>query len=345
LALALAMLGANVEILTSVTSIPSEDLNKLRETGVGIKKVPKVFVNRAFSPLFYTLSAKANKEDRVIIGNGYTIGDDITWVHFLRLGALRYLSNFLSDNEKRKARVESRIERVIFKSSKKLWAVSNLVKKLLIEEYGAPENKVFVLYNGVDTEKYHPLNDQERAELREKLEIPEDAKVMIFVGGDPLRKGFRRILYALKKLEETRRRNYVLLAIGFEPDPNVVNLSSGLKIRFLGKIPEEDLIKYYQISDILLLPSHFDPFLLVVLEAMACGATPIVTLVVGASEIITHGENGFVITDEGDLTKTLLELAEFDIEELRKEAIATARAYSWLYIAKSLQEEIKRDRS
>jgi glycosyltransferase involved in cell wall biosynthesis len=341
LALALARLGADVQILTSIISIPSKDLNKLGEAGVKIKKAPKVFASRAISPLFYAFFAEANKEDRVIIGNGYTLRDDITWIHYLRLGVLTYLLDFLSDGEKRKAHIESHIEKAIFKSSEKLWAVSNLVRRLLIKEYGVPENKVFVLHNGVDTEKYYPLNGQEKSELRKRLNIPEDAKVMIFVGGDPLRKGFGRILYALKKLEEAGGGNYVLLAIGFKPTSDIVNLSSGLKVRFMGNVPEENLINFYQASDLLLLPSYFDPFSLVVLEAMACGAVPIVTPVVGASEIIIHGKNGFIVTDESDLAKTLLELAEFDLEKLQKEAIATARAHSWINIAKGLQREIK----
>jgi glycosyltransferase involved in cell wall biosynthesis len=339
--LALARLGADVEILTSKISIPSKDLKKLREVAVKIKKAPKVFANRILSPLSYTFFAKVNKGDRVIIGNGYTLGDDVTWVHFLRLGAPIYLLDFLSDDQKRKIRIESYMEKAIFKSSEKLWAVSNLVKGLLIKEYGVPENKVFVLHNGVDIEKYHPLSDQEKSELRKKLNIPEDAKVMIFVSGDPLRKGFGRIPYALKKLEEAGERNYVLLAIGFKPSSDIVNLSSGLRVKFVGNVPEENLINFYQASDLLLLPSYFDPFSLVVLEAMACGAVPIVTQVVGASEIIIHGKNGFIVTDESDLAKTLLELAEFDIEKLHKEAIATARVHSWMNIAKSLQREIK----
>jgi UDP-glucose:(heptosyl)LPS alpha-1,3-glucosyltransferase len=277
----------------------------------------------------------------VIIGNGYTFRDDITWIHYLRLGVLMYLSDFLSNGEKRNVHIESHIERAIFKSSEKLWTVSNLVRRLLIKEYGVPENKVFVLHNGVDTEKFYPLNDQEKSELRKRLNIPEDAKVMIFVGGDPLQKGFGRILHALKKLEEASGRNYVLLAIGFKPSPDIVNLSSGLNVRFMGIVPEAKLINFYQTSDLLLLPSYFDTFSLVVLEAMACGAVPMVTPVVGASEIIIHGKNGFIVTDESDLAKTLLELNEFDLEKLQKEAIATARDHSWTNIAKGLQREVK----
>jgi glycosyltransferase involved in cell wall biosynthesis len=104
----------------------------------------------------------------------------------------------------------------------------------------------------------------------------------------------------------------------------------------LGKIPEKDLIKYYQISDLLLLPSYYDPFSLVVLEAMSCGAVPIVTSSVGASEIIDQGRNGFIVNDGKDLAEKISMLMKSDLENLRKEAIITANKYSWLNIAKFL---------
>jgi glycosyltransferase involved in cell wall biosynthesis len=335
LALALARLGVDVKIITSVISLPSGDLSKLKRIGVQIKILPKLFANRVLSPVLYSFYARVAKEDRIIVGHGYTFGDDITWVHFPRLGALRYLSHFLKDEEKRKLRREGLVERMIYMSSRKLWAVSGLVKKVLTEEYGIREDKIIVLYNGVDTEKYHPLNPQERVELRRKLGIPEDTKVFIFVGADPLKKGFQRILYALKRLEKGNLKNYVLYAIGFKPNPTIVDLSSNLKIKFLGRLSEENLVKYYQLSDVLLLPSYFDSFSLVVLEAMACGAIPVVTPMVGASEIIVHGENGFIIHNGYELSKVLNDVLSLDIEELREKAVMTARRFSWINIAKN----------
>jgi glycosyltransferase involved in cell wall biosynthesis len=336
LALALARLGVDVKIITSVISLPPGDLSKLKRMGVQIKKLPKLFANRVLSPIFYSFYARVDKEDRIIIGHGYTFGDDITWVHFPRLGALRYLSPFLKDEEKRKLRREGLVERMIYVSSRKLWAVSSLVKKVLTEEYGIREDKIIVLYNGVDTGKYRPLNPEERVKLRRKLGIPEDTKVLIFVGADPLKKGFHRILYALKRLEKGNLKNYVLYAIGFKPNPTIVDLSSNLRIKFLGRLSEENLVKYYQISDVLLLPSYFDSFPLAVLEAMACGAIPVVTPMVGTSEIIVHGENGFIIHNEYELSEVLNDVLSLDVEGLREKVVMTARKYSWINVAKKL---------
>jgi glycosyltransferase involved in cell wall biosynthesis len=337
LALALAKLNVDVKILASVISLPMEDLKRLRDAGVKIVRMPKIFANRLLSPIFYSIRARMKREDRIVIGNGYTFGDDITWVHFLRLGAIKYLSDFLDDKVKQNLRRENYIEKMIFRSSKKLWAVSNLVKKMLLEEYDISEDKIFVLYNGVDIEKYRPLNDEDRQRIRKSLGISENTKVMIFVGGDPYTKGFQRILYALKKLESLGKRDYILYAIGFDPDNHILNQASNLNIKFLGRISEKEVIKYYQISDILLLPSYFDTFSLAMLEAMACGVIPIVTPTVGGSEMITDETNGFIIKDPEELIKTLKSLNYYiDLDKLRRNAIATARKYSWINIVRSL---------
>jgi glycosyltransferase involved in cell wall biosynthesis len=336
LALALAKLGTDVKILTSVVSLPAEDLRRPKKAGVEVVRAPKIFANRFLSPTFYSIYAKAKKEDRVVIGNGYTFGDDITWVHFLRRGALKYLHNILSGNEIRKLRRESYIEELILKSSKKLWAVSSLVKRVLIEEYGIHEDKIFVLHNGIDIEKYHPLDEGRRLKLREILKLPHNAKVLLFVGATPYTKGFHRILHALKLIESIERRNYVLLVAGFDPSDEIQALTSDLNVKFLSKKQEEELITYYQIADIFILPSYYDSFPLASLEAMACGAIPIVTPTVGTTDIIANGVNGFIIRDEIELARILKSMDEYQLMKLRMNTIATARMYSWDSIAKKL---------
>ncbi len=332
LALALAKLGTDVKILTSTITLPKKKLEQLLNLGIKVVRIPKIFASKALSPLFYTLIAKIIKDDRVIIGNGYTLWDDITWVHFTRLGAFKYIP-FLSNKDKNKLLTEAKIEKIIFKTSKKLWAVSNLVKKILTEEYRIPEDKIFVLHNGVDINKYHPLNDEERTKIREKMGLKDNPLVMVFVGGDAYGKGFFRILYALKK---STIKNYILYAIGFTPDHKILSFSQGLNIKFLGKLNEDDLILYYQISDLNLLPSYYDSFPLVVLEGMASGSIPIVTPTVGASEIIVNESNGFIVKNETELTELLNNINHIDLNNIRKNAINTARKYSWNNIAKQL---------
>jgi UDP-glucose:(heptosyl)LPS alpha-1,3-glucosyltransferase len=299
--------------------------------------MPKLFARRALSPIMYSITAKLYKDDRIVIGNGYTLGDDITWVHFLRVQALRSLPEILDTRTSAKMRWEILVERVILKSSNILWAVSSLVKRSLIEDYGIPEEKIFVLHNGVDMEKYNMVDDEERRKLRKMLGIDEDTIVFTFVGADPYRKGFDKLLKALKNV---KIRNYIVLAVGFIPDTNILNMSKGLNTRFLGKIEEDHLVKIYNITDFMMLLSRYDPFPLVTLEAMASGAIPIVSPMVGASEIIEHGVNGFVIVNEDELVELLETINRASLEDLRKKARETALKYSWTDIASNLIREI-----
>jgi len=169
--------------------------------------------------------------------------------------------------------------------------------------------------------------------------LKENTLVMIFVGGDVYGKGFFRILHALKK---SAIKNYVLYAIGFTPDRKILSLSQGLNTKFLGKLNENDLILYYQISDLNLLLSYYDSFSLVILEGMASGSIPIVTPTVGASEIIINGNNGFIVKNETELTELLNNINHLDLNNIRKNAINTARKYSWDNIAKHLMSIIEK---
>jgi glycosyltransferase involved in cell wall biosynthesis len=88
------------------------------------------------------------------------------------------------------------------------------------------------------------------------------------------------------------------------------------------------------------LPSYYDSFPLASLEAMACGAIPIVTPTVGTADIIVNEVNGFIIRDEVELAKILKSMDEHQLMKLRMNAIATARMYSWDNIAKKLVDLI-----
>jgi glycosyltransferase involved in cell wall biosynthesis len=73
---------------------------------------------------------------------------------------------------------------------------------------------------------------------------------------------------------------------------------------------------------------------------MACGAIPVVTPMVGASEIIIHRKNGFIIHNGYELSKVLNDLLSLDTEELREKAVMTAKKFSWISIAKKLLNNI-----
>jgi len=162
---------------------------------------------------------------------------------------------------------------------------SQLVKRQVRTYYGVPEEKIFVLYNGVDFSRFNLSWRQKRKRWRKELSL-SGKKVLLFVGHDWRRKGLDLVQKILPRLPyET------LLLVAGGPA-----LRARQGIRFLGRVRQVE--KLYAASDLLVLPTRYDPFSNVVLEALACGLPVVTSPLNGASEIIRPGETGFVVENE-----------------------------------------------
>ncbi len=159
-------------------------------------------------------------------------------------------------------------------------ACSNAVKNELIHYYQTSAEKIKVIHNGVDVEKFVPMD---KKEARRKLSLPERNKYALWVGSNPLRK---RLQTAVKAVEKSQCSK--LLVVG------MMGRNVG-KTVFLGKIPEHDLITAYSAADVLLFPTIYEGFPMAPLEALACGLPAIVSEESNLGEIIEEGTHGFVI--------------------------------------------------
>ena len=122
-----------------------------------------------------------------------------------------------------------------------------------------------------------------------------------------------------------------------------IDSKSGKRIfqedKVLGFLNPEDLRLYYQTVDAIILPSLYDAFSLVTLEAMACGAIPVVSKYAGVAELISNGFNGFIIDPliKGSLSETMeqiLNMSQSKMQTMRNNAIYTAKKYSWMNTAR-----------
>lgn len=338
LALSLAKLGVEVHILSS--NIDDTLATNLKKAGIKIHKAPQIFAKRELSLPTYTLKYR-NIHPR--LGNGYTLFDDITWLHFLRRAMIKTMGSLLTKTQISNLLRESIFEEMILKSSRCIWAVSNMMAKLLQTLYSYPKRKIFVIYNGVDVNYYSLMPNKKRDELREEIGI-SDKLVILFVGADPIRKGFLPLIKAVNN--SPYKRHIIVFAIGFKPD----SLLSYLKrydldnVNFLGKVSSDKLRRYYQISDVFALPSYFDPFPLAALEAMACGSVPIVSKYTGVAEVLNHGVNGYIIDPlhDGSIASVLDDIVtnSAKLSLIRQEVIKTAKNLSWDNVAKLLMEKM-----
>lgn len=162
-------------------------------------------------------------------------------------------------------------------------ACSKAVKNELVQYYNISPNKIKVIHNGVNIEKFTPLD---KKEARKKLLLPQQNTYALWVGSNPQRK---RLSTAIKAVEQSHCSK--LLVAGMTGTP------AGKTI-FLGKVSEQDLITAYSAADILLFPTIYEGFPMVPLEAIACGLPAIVSEESNLGEIITQGTHGFVVKEK-----------------------------------------------
>lgn len=190
------------------------------------------------------------------------------------------------------------IERHIFKSSKYFIAISEMGKKEIIKHYNVSPEKITVIYNGVDSEKYSPANKEYyRNTVRENFKIAKDDFLILFVGSGFTRKGLPLLIDSLNN-ELINKPNIKLLVTGKEKKINqykktVQTLKLNDRVIFCG--PQPNIEQIYAAGDVLIMPALYEPFGNVALEAMATGIPVIASTSCGASEIIEEDTNGFII--------------------------------------------------
>ena len=191
-----------------------------------------------------------------------------------------------------------KLEKNIFESSqcKKIVAISQMVKNDILENYKCPSENITVVYNGVDLKRFHPDNKNTyRKLIREKLEIPESATLILFVGSGFERKGLQFLLESTAYLNN---EDWRLLLMGKGKFEKFIRYAPTDKHpQIIAKDPDPEIEKYYAAADIFILPSIYEPFGNANLEALATGLPVITTRYCGAADIIKNKQNGLVVQD------------------------------------------------
>jgi UDP-glucose:(heptosyl)LPS alpha-1,3-glucosyltransferase len=172
---------------------------------------------------------------------------------------------------------------------------SNLVKDQILHHYGVSPDKIHVIYNSVDLERYNlSVKDRFRNAIRTQYGIGENDLLIFFVGNGFQLKGLPILLEALANLRPCKIRLMVAGSDPIAPYRHWVEQNAlGDATTFLGY--QTGLERFYGAADLLVLPTQYDPFANVCLEAMACGTPVITTRMNGVSEIIEDGYDGFVL--------------------------------------------------
>jgi len=225
----------------------------------------------------------------------------------------------LNPNEKAMLRfnyVLRSYEKKLMNRSDALIAVSKYTVNELTDLYGINKEKIHVIYNGVDIQKFKFRPN--KAELRQEFGLETDKKIVLFVGRLYHRKGLETLLRSIPPvLKEFSNVKFVISGTGFkEKEESLKNLAKELQIEdyvtFLGYVADEKLPDLYSASDIFVLPAIYENFPFAILEAQSSALPVISTNVGGIPEFLEDGKNGFVIDprNETELIQKLLTLLQ-----------------------------------
>ena len=189
-------------------------------------------------------------------------------------------------------------ERGVIEAADALLASTRHEQEALIRTYRASVGQVTVIPCGVDTELFRPLD---RAASKAALGL-QGKRVVLFVGRIEPLKGVDLLIRAVAQLDEQQAIR--VLIVGGRPGQDqeirrLRDLAEALHIaplvQFLGLVPQEELPTYYNAADVCVLPSHYESFGLVALEAQACGVPVIASRVGGLPAVVRDGQTGYLI--------------------------------------------------
>lgn len=224
--------------------------------------------------------------------------------------------------------VKFAIERKQYQSGRvrRIIAVSNMVKRHIMESYGVPEERVCVVCNGVDLGKFDPSNREALGEeIRSRFGLRDEIVVLCVANNFKL-KGVRFLIKSLSMLNGERR--FVGLIVGRDKQAPYISLARALgcedRVIFAGGTREVE--KFYAAADVFVHPTFYDPCANVCLEALASGVPTITTELNGSGEIIANGCEGFVIPTPNDVEAMADCIRQLGDDEFRREAGRKARA-------------------
>lgn len=199
------------------------------------------------------------------------------------------------------------------KNIEQSWFFENIDEMILLTYKSYLEHKKFytslpvkfnVLHNGVNTTKFFKLSSLEKNELKVKYNI-ENKKVFIWCSQDRPKKGLKIVLDAWKFVEQ-KYNNIELWIIGTSKKEN------SNSIKYLGKINNDELPKYFQISDVYLFPSLWqEGFGMSLIEALHCGNYCIASDNGGIAEVLDYGKYGKLIENPNVLDEWIFAIEEF----------------------------------
>jgi alpha-maltose-1-phosphate synthase len=198
------------------------------------------------------------------------------------------------------------IEKTAIEMADCLIAVSKETKEDVLEHFNVDENKIEVVYNGIDLKEYIVVNE---TDVLETYGIDKNKPYVLFVGRITRQKGIIHLVNAIKYIDSDTQ---IVLCAG-APDTkeiakemeDAVEIASATRdnIFWIDKmLDKKDVIQLYSHADVFCCPSIYEPFGIINIEAMACETAVVASAVGGIKEVVVEGETGLLINLEQQKT-------------------------------------------
>ena len=175
---------------------------------------------------------------------------------------------------------------------RRIVAISERVRQQLKQYYHVPDERIVTIPNGINLARFNPRNAQSRADVRRGFGVPPDVPLVLFVGSQYRLKGLE---FAIRALVEMKTKA-CLLVVGNDRTAPFKRLAEqlGVSDRVIFAGARTDLPRIYPAADAFVLPTLYETFALVCLEAMASGLPVLASPVGGIEDYLRDGVNGFI---------------------------------------------------
>ncbi len=241
-------------------------------------------------------------------------------------------------------------EREVLRHADKIIAATQAELAQLQWLYEVRTDNVVIIPPGVDVNHFYPIAKED---AREYIGAVDKPKILLFVGRIEPLKGVDTLIRGMALMKQSGvfdRQQVCLAIIGGDASVSEENMSHEMArlheirdqyhleqmVTFLGKRSQDTLPYYYSAADVVVMPSHYESFGMVALEAMACGTPVVASQVGGLAYLIQDGVTGFHVRDQEpeELSRRLTEILENDSlhASLSQNAAEYAKGYSWQVI-------------
>ena len=226
--------------------------------------------------------------------------------------------------------VSRRLTRRVVRAADALLTVSEDLGRLAVHDYGAHPDRVHVVPNGCDAGIFHP---RDRAMARAALNVPDDARMIVYVGRLVAEKGLRELLEAARRLAPAMPRLRIAL-VGEGPmhaELAALAAQCGCEAMFAGAQPPDQVARWMAAADLVTLPSYSEGHPNVLVEALACGRGVVATTVGGIPEVVDAASG--VLVPPRDAVALAEGLREGLARDWDETALAKRFSRSWTVVA------------